>query len=199
VPKFRFISSVVAVTAILLAPGATAAQAATAGPARQHVVAALRDPGEPAEFRIANAASGVAQRKCIGIAAGQAGLWPCTTGNDQVWRWGYPKTPGSSWKALTNRDGLCLSVAGSSTQKNARLLAFRCVGTDDQYWDFGDTGVYSSDGHYTSPLFNYHGVYTSNAGAWLAGAQSGSMDTGTPVILWSYDGTGNQYWYQYEL
>jgi hypothetical protein len=110
----------VCTVALVLASTATSATAAT-GATETHKQALVSADNE---FRLANASS-IAPYKCLGVAAsGQAGMWPCTSNADQMWHWGWPKTPGSTWRALTNGNDQCLSVDGGSTDPGAQIIAF---------------------------------------------------------------------------
>jgi len=135
--------------------------------------------------------------KCIGIdGSGLAGDWTCTTNADQTWHWGTdPILPNTNWDQLINGQSVngqpvCLGVQGGSDAMGARIVAWPCLGTGhpDQYWNLGQ----SNFGGFN--ILNYQALFDPNTPASLIGVAGGSTANGAPIILWSNDGTQNQFW-----
>lgn len=188
-----------AITAVLAAAlpigflaHASAASAASVQPPTAKGMGLVLTPtipgvGNSGDFNIHNAN---ARGKCIGInASGDAGDWNCTTNPDQTWHWGAAISSG--WFQLVNRNGKCLGVAGGSDARGARVVAFTCLGTGhpDQYWALGAAGFGGNN------INNFKAFFDPNTPAQLIGVSGGSTANGAAVVLWSSDGTANQFWF----
>jgi hypothetical protein len=190
-------TAVLAVLATFAAPG-TASARPIAPPPAPHVTVRQSTSGNNAvrPFSITgnivnlNSWAQGSPNRCIGISNGLAGLWPCTSNSDQTWRWGacLNNDCSSNWRHIVNGNGACLAVNGASTNLNSRILGYPCGGSADQYW------WYFSTGSGWANLVNYHGWVDGAAQAWLIGVAGGSTATGAALVLWSADGSDNQYW-----
>jgi Ricin-type beta-trefoil lectin domain-like len=183
----------VAVVAAALPLGLLASAAtASAAPTRQQAVKPMglvMTPNVPhnGTFNIHNAN---ANGKCIGIdSSGKAGDWNCTSNRDQTWQWGSAIQPG--WLQLINGNGKCLGVQAGSDAVGARIVAFTCLGTGhpDQYWALGAAGFGGNN------INNFKAFFDPNTPAQLIGVAGGSTANGAAAVLWSFDGTANQFWF----
>lgn len=111
------------------APGAVALRAAPDG--------VVGTPRAGERFWLRNRHS----RLCIGIeAAGWAGQWPCSNGRDQRWSWGRRSTSNAAYSEIVNDAGFCLGVAGGVVGPGARLVAYTCDRTTNQFWTWQPAG-----------------------------------------------------------
>lgn len=168
---------------------------ATAVPSAQHNVPASATYGD-----IYNTASG----KCLGIAGGRddapAVLWTCNGHPDQLWTRGYVDPENRNYSQIVNRDGMCLGVAGGSTQNGARIVGWNCQNPEpnNQFW-FYDTIDLGYPGNGPVLVNLATPVNAQGFGGKVTGVSGGSTSNGAPIVLWA-NSTGpnfapNQAWY----
>ena len=170
-----------------LTPASAASAASQSAPAGAGLIIgststsnSLYPTGGGGTFQIHNVR---AAGKCIGISAGLAGDWNCTTNPDQTWHWGPANSFG--FNELINGNGQCLAVSGGSVSQGARILGYSCLGTSDQYWL---TGI-------DDDLLNYNWVANVSAVASVVGVGGASTANGAPLVLWSANTSTDQKWY----
>ncbi|GAA1501427.1 hypothetical protein GCM10009827_010840 [Dactylosporangium maewongense] len=175
---------VVAVVTLLAATPAPASAQAAAGrtPAQSQA-----DSGPAPEGRIYNRNAA----KCIGIANGLAGIYTCTTNNDQTWHSPagscHPTYP--TYCMYVNGDGRCLAVNGGNIYNGSRILGFPCTGSLDQYW------ARALDPNQNSVEHNLMNLKGGLEGcACVLAVQSISTYNGAPVVLWASNGSADQHW-----
>ncbi|GAA3209718.1 RICIN domain-containing protein [Dactylosporangium siamense] len=199
------VATVATVAALFVAPQAVAAPAGPAAAAAAQMPAGLYKVDPPAGA----AASGVGttaviiagpiknadSARCIGIAAGRAGVWTCSGNSDQFWHFAtdQPHYCGSSypyycWYSLRNGDGKCLALEGNNTYAGTRALGFNCEEySPGQFWR-----PFLPDADGNELIGSLAGYYTSSS--WVLGVEGGHRENGSAIILWWSDGTQNQRW-----
>jgi len=89
-------------------------------------------------------------------------------------------TSGQAWRldgnALKNGDGLCLDIAGGSTESGANLIAWSCHGGVNQQWTYSGGSLKNADGRCVD-------IAASN------------RSNGANVLTWNYHGGANQVWF----
>jgi hypothetical protein len=115
--------------------------------------------------------------RCVGIASGLAGIWNCTTNNDQTWHWGQSYPNWSSYRQLINGNNKCLGAQGSGLV-GARIDASTCDGGYGQYW-----------------YYNSSSLTVENFGSTqVMGVSGGSTANGAAVVQWTSNGNPDQRW-----
>jgi hypothetical protein len=164
---------------------AATSPAAQARPTAASVVGSLELPALTSPGNIYNPNSG----KCIGIdASGYAGIWPCTSNNDQTWQWQNQFFDGNGieWGQLVNGNGVCLGVSAGSTSQGARIRSWTCEDVANQYWHAASGNTY---------ITNYGGFYTNgSSGPSIIGVHSGATTPGASLVLWTPLGHADQAW-----
>jgi hypothetical protein len=141
----------------LSAIGASATTTAAAAPAASAV---------PNGFEIVNH-DGLCLTAGVDAPAVQAN---CTFASNQTWRQVSVSGRGVE---LRNGRNQCLSIAGSSKSRGARVYGWRCKGSPDQYW--------------TWDVFVNYGLYIENLHSHLfLGVSGGSTKPGAAVVQWSF-------------
>ncbi|GAA3213981.1 RICIN domain-containing protein [Dactylosporangium siamense] len=180
---FRLMLPVVAAALITALPAtpASAAPAAAGKAPRVAVVSPLTTLN--GNGRILNDHSG----RCVGIGAGLAGIWECTTETDQTWKFDTGNCRLGSC-TIVNDLGECLAVNGGNISNGQRILGFHCSGSDDQYWSY-----FTIDGNREN-FINLKGTKTHNGDYYVLAVDSIRTDNGAPVVLWKWNGSLDQHW-----
>ncbi len=124
--------------------------------------------------------------RCLGIAAdGNAGIWDCTTNNDQEWKQGLQYYDiGSSrhidYYQLVNKTGKCLGISGHSGAQGARVVAQGCDGSPTQGWRIDDQQ-------------NMAAVMTNLGSGRDLAVSNGAIANGSAVIQW-YSPGNDGFW-----
>ena len=146
---------------------------------------ALPDAAAATPFNIHNPNSG----RCIGIGtAFYAGIYNCTANPDQTWHWG--NAIASGWLQLVDSNNMCLGVDAGSTNAGARIRAWTCNGTANQYWTLSTnttTGL--------SYIYNYGAELANGSGGpSVIGVSGGSIGNGAGLVLWAPLNHPDQFW-----
>lgn len=177
----------------LSATGASATTTAAANPGHATMAANTVAPATPAAATAAAAPAASAATTgfeivnhdglCLGMAGDDAPAvqWTCTFASNQTW---HQVTVSPGHVELRNGLNQCLSIAGSSKSRGARVYGWRCKGTPDQYWIWDTTPNY--------------GLSIENDNSHLVlGVAGGSTKVGAAVVQWPFQDPprgANQAW-----